>query len=68
MGAKTARILPAKTGTPDAFGTCVMVGEEEIRVSSLTLKADAKNGKWEATITCEVIVDGEIVAEVVNGS
>ena len=62
------RIVPAKTGTPDAMGTEVWCGDQQIMVQSITLRADAQTRTWLVTIEALAELDGEIVAEQADGA
>ena len=67
--AHNLRIVPAKTGSPDAIGTEVWCGSEKLlQVQSVTIHASAKGGKWIATIEAWAELDGEIVAEQSDGA
>lgn len=62
---KLLRIVPASDG-PNAQGTRVFAGDQEIRVTSIKLMADVETMRWRAVIECEASIDGDIVAELVK--
>lgn len=60
--AHNLRIVPAKTGSSDAMGTEVWVGEHRLEVSSIILRADAITKVWRATIEAEAQIESEILS------
>lgn len=61
--AREIRVVPANTGTHDAGGTEVWVGDEKLSVTKIELTADAHDRVWRARIECFAVVEGEIIAE-----